>query len=417
MEMKKIVSWAKRRGFAYPQDEIYGGLNAVYNFGPYGALLKQNLREYFIQEWVRKWPNIHLIESAIITHQKTLQASGHVKNFSDKLVECKSCHERFRFDLTEGACPGCGKKDFSEPTNFNLMLESHLGAVKDNQNKIYFRPETAQGMFTSYRYLKEIMRAKLPFGLAQIGKSFRNEITARQFIFRLREFEIVEIEYFVAAEKADQEFRQWVDRWQEFIESLGINKESLRQRQHQRKELAHYSKATTDIEYKFPFGWGEIAGIANRGDFDLKAHFRKEIKDFPYVIEPTASLERLMIAVLVDGYTESDGSDGRKKGERVFKVSSRLAPVKVGIFPLIRKPELIRIAKEIVKDLSNCWQVEYDETGSIGRRYRRIDEIGVPVGITVDFDTLKDQTVTIRDRDTMKQERVKIGKLKDHLLF
>jgi glycyl-tRNA synthetase len=208
-----------------------------------------------------------------------------------------------------------------------------------------------------------------------------------------------------------------VDRWQEFIESLGINKESLRQRQHQRKELAHYSKATTDIEYKFPFGWGEIAGIANRGDFDLKAHFRKEIKDFPYVIEPTASLERLMIAVLVDGYTESDGSDGRKKGERVFKVSSRLAPVKVGIFPLIRKPELIRIAKEIVKDLSNCWQVEYDETGSIGRRYRRIDEIGVPVGITVDFDTLKDQTVTIRDRDTMKQERVKIGKLKDHLLF
>ena len=427
-KMEKIVSWAKRRGFIYPQDEIYGGLNAIYNFGPYGALLKNKLREEFLNQWVKKQPNIFAIDSAIITKKETLQASGHEAGFTDPLVECKKCHSRFRPDKLEKSniCPDCGG-ELSGAREFNLMFRSFLGPVEDENNKIYLRPENAQGMFSSFGYIADTMRVKLPFGIAQVGKCFRNEITARQFIFRLREFEISEIEYFVEPATATKEYEQWIDKWEKYILSFGLSKENLKRRVHQKKELAHYSRGTTDIEFKYPFGWGELAGIANRGDFDLRQHEKnsgQEMKLFiqetgkkitPYVIEPTLSLERLMLAILCEAYSESDGNDKRAKGERVLKIKPKYAPITVAIFPLVKKPELVKIARQIFQDLSLDYFVEYDESGSIGRRYRRQDEIGTPFCLTVDFDSLDDNCVTIRERDTMKQERVSRAELMSYI--
>jgi len=428
-KMEKIVSWAKRRGFIYPQDEIYGGLNAIYNFGPYGSLMKNKLREEFLSQWVKKQPNIVGIESAIITKKETLQASGHEAGFTDPLIECKKCHTRFRPDQVEKreVCPDCGSNDLTTPQEFNLMFRSFLGPVEDDNNKIYLRPENAQGMFSSFGYIADTMRVKLPFGIAQVGKCFRNEITARQFIFRLREFEISEIEYFVEPSTASKEYEKWIGQWEKYILSFGLSKENLKRRAHQKKELAHYSQGTTDIEYKYPFGWGELAGIANRGDFDLAQHEKhsgQEMKFFmqetgkkitPYVIEPTLSLERLMLAIFCEAYFESDGSDGRAKGERVLKIKPKFAPITLAVFPLMKKPELIKIAQEIFQDLAKDFSVEYDESGSIGRRYRRQDEIGTPLCATIDFDSLDDNCVTIRERDTMKQARVSRAELVEYI--
>ncbi len=429
--MERVVSFAKRRGFLYPSSEIYGGLSAVWDFGPYGVQLKNNLKRFFWRRFVESREDIVGLETAILTRPEILAASGHEKNFSDVLVECKNCHLRFRADQL-GKNLGCekgGEHRFTPPRDFNLMFKTQVGPVQDETGLVYLRPETAQGMFVNFRTILETTRQKIPFGVAQIGKSFRNEITTGDFIFRSREFEIAEIEYFVEPGEDDPLFDRWLKDWLQFFLDTGLSKERLRLKKHDRSNLAHYSKATTDIEYHFPFGWSEIAGVANRGDFDLKAHQAAAHKDLqyfdeakkkrylPFVIEPTLGLERLLLALLVEGLKEIGG--GRRSGEdqeeTVFKIKPNLAPVKAAVFPLVKKDGLPEMARRIFNQLKDEFVVEYDEVGSIGRRYRRQDEIGTPFCVTVDFDSLKEQTVTIRDRDTMKQERLSADQLKTKL--
>ncbi|MBM2820728.1 MAG: glycyl-tRNA synthetase, glycyl-tRNA synthetase [Candidatus Berkelbacteria bacterium] len=436
--LEKIVSWAKRRGFVMPGSEIYGGISGIYDFGPYGVALKNNIKKIWWKTFVEDSDDIVGIESAILMNRKVWQASGHEKGFVDELVECKKCHQRYKADdLPETKCQSGGEHEFTEAKQFNPMFKTHVGVIESDESMTYLRPETAQGMFTNFKQVMETSRKKLPFGIAQIGKSFRNEINTKDFLFRVREFEIAEIEYFVKPGDDEKAFDEWLKSWEEFVLSLGIKKENIKHYEHPKEGLSHYSKRTVDIQYNYPFGYKELTGLANRTDFDLKAHqeasgkdltyFDEETKEkvLPYVIEPTLGIERLMLAVICDAFEEIQGGrgvdksdpstnaqDGIDMSEIVLHLSQSIAPVKIAVLPLVKK--LSEKGREIYKDLKTCWgEIEFDESGSIGRRYRRQDEIGTPYCVTIDFE--EDRKVTVRNRDTMKQERVDIKELKNHL--
>lgn len=426
--LEKIVSLAKRRGFVIPGSEIYGGVSGIYDFGPYGIALKNNLKKLWWKMFVQDRDDIVGIESAILMNRKVWQASGHEKDFVDELVECKKCHQRFKADdLPKEKCPSGGEHEFTQAKQFNPMFRTHIGVIEDEKSMTYLRPETAQGMFTDFKQILETSRRKIPFGIAQIGKSFRNEINTKDFLFRVREFEIAEIEYFVKPGDDEKSFDEWLKNWEEFVLSTGIKKENIRQYEHEKGDLSHYSKKTVDIHYNYPFGWKELTGLANRTDFDLTSHEKASGKDMkyfdeetkekyiPYVIEPTLGIERLMLAVICDAFEEVTGGRGQSKegegNEVVLHFDPSVAPVKIAVLPLVKK--LSEKAHEIYKDLKTCWgEIEFDESGSIGRRYRRQDEIGTPYCVTIDFE--EDGKVTVRDRDTMKQERVDIKDLKNY---
>ncbi len=427
--LEKIVSWAKRRGFVMPGSEIYGGISGIYDFGPYGLALKNNIKKLWWKKFIEDRDDIVGIESSILMNRKVWQASGHEKDFVDELVECKKCHQRFKADdLPKDKCPSGGEHEFTAPKQFNPMFRTHIGVIEDEKSLTYLRPETAQGMFTDFKQILEVSRKKIPFGIAQIGKSFRNEINTKDFLFRVREFEIAEIEYFVTPGDDEKSFDEWLKNWEEFVLSIGIKKENLKTYEHPKEDLSHYSKRTIDIQYNYPFGWKELTGLSNRTDFDLSSHEKasgKDLKYFdeeskekyiPYVIEPTLGIERLMLAVIYDAFEEISGGRGTKdekseESEIVLHFDPSIAPVKIAILPLVKK--LSGKAQEIYKDLKTCWgEIEFDESGSIGRRYRRQDEIGTPYCVTIDFE--EDGKVTVRDRDSMKQERVDIKELKNY---
>jgi len=444
-KMKKIVAWAKRRALVYQGAEIYGGTGGIYDFGPYGAELKRNLRDYFWQRYIEKRSDIIPLESGIVMKSEVWEASGHTgSGFADPLSECKKCHHRFRADNLKQetkakdnkfVCPDCGG-ELTEPRMFNILVKTYLGPAEDSSTIAYLRGETAQGMFVNFKNVIETTRIKPPFGMAQIGKAFRNEITPGNFLFRTREFEQAEIEWFcepeeIAKKKKSKKtpdffFEHWVNDWMQMFLDLGISKRNLKFRPHEKTELAHYSVATTDVEYNFPWGFSELAGIANRTDFDLKNHekhsgrdmkyYDEEVKEkyYPFVIEPTMGIDRTVLALLCDGYYEE-----KVKGETrvVFKLNPKLSPVKAAIMPLVKKDKLPQIAEKLYKEIiGEGISAEFDESGSIGRRYRRQDEIGTPYCVTIDFDSLSDKKATIRDRDTLKQERVEISKIKDWLI-
>ena len=422
-----IANLAKKRGFVYPASEIYGGLRSSWDYGPLGVELLRNVREAWWQAMVRERDDIVGIDSAIIQAAEVWVASGHVASFSDPLVECTNCNNRFRLDKLEDAnqCPNCGKRDtFTSPKQFNLMFKTFMGPVEDEGNTVFLRPETAQGIFTNFANVVRTARMKPPFGIAQIGKSFRNEITPGQFVFRTREFEQMELEFFVPPDEAEQWYHYWLEQRRNWYLELGMKEENLRLRAHEADELAHYAAGCSDVDYRFPWGWDELEGIANRTDFDLKAHAERSGEDlrfydqaaeeryYPYVIEPSAGLTRSAFAFLLDAYDEEE-----VKGETrvVLRLHPRLSPIKVAVLPLSKKPELVEVTRRVADELRLHWNIEVDATQSIGRRYRRQDEIGTPYAVTVDFDTLDDDAVTVRDRDTMEQERVPIAGLVDHL--
>jgi glycyl-tRNA synthetase len=426
--MEKVVALCKRRGFVYPSSEIYGGINALYDYGPYGVLLRRNIRQLWWRHVVELRDDVVGLESTIIMHPRVWQASGHVETFTDPLVECTSCHERFRADHVDTAapCPNCGRGPFTEPRQFNLMFSTHIGPVEDSAARVFLRPETAQGMFVDFKNVVNSMRVRVPFGIAQQGRSFRNEISPGNFIFRLREFDQMEMEFFVKPHDDERWFDFWrQERMRWYRESLGVQGENLRFYDHPREALSHYSKATTDIEYLFPFGWSELEGVANRTDYDLRRHQEFSGEDLsyldpetgerylPWVIEPAVGVDRIMVVLLLDAYDEDE-----VKGETrtVLRFHRDVAPVQVAVMPLSKKDDLIAVAREVQADLRGSFRVEYDQTGGhIGRRYRRQDEIGTPYCVTVDFETLQDRAVTIRERDSMAQERVALAGLRERL--
>jgi glycyl-tRNA synthetase len=422
-----IVNLAKKRGFVFQSSEIYGGLRSAYDYGPLGTELLRNVKDQWWRSMVRMRDDVVGLDSAILQASEVWEASGHLTSFSDPLVECRECNARHRLDKLKDAnkCPTCGNSGtFTEPKEFNLMFKTHMGPVESEDNVVYLRPETAQGIFINFENVRRTARMKLPFGIAQIGKSFRNEITPGQFVFRTREFEQMEMEYFVHPDDAADAFEEWVEIRHKWYIDLGMSTENLRLREHDTDELAHYADGTYDVEYLFPWGWDELEGIANRTDFDLKAHielsgedltyFDQEADDrfVPYVIEPAAGATRTTFAFLIDAYTEEE-----VKGETriVLKLDPRLAPIKVAILPLSKKPDLVDVTRKVADLLRDRWQIEVDVTQSIGRRYRRQDEIGTPYCVTVDFDTLEDDQVTVRDRDTMAQDRIPIESLTAYL--
>jgi glycyl-tRNA synthetase len=433
--MDKIVSLTKRRGFIFQSSEIYGGLGSVWDYGPLGVELKKNLKEAWWRSCVYERDDMEGLDAAILMHPSVWMASGHITSFEDTLVDCKGCKKRFKIEHVAGKkCPECGS-ELTEARQFSLMLKTHLGAVEDEGSLSYLRPETAQGIFVNFQNVITSMRRKIPFGIAQIGKSFRNEVTTGNLTFRCREFEQMEIEYFVKPGTDEEWYERWIEERFAWYVKLGIRKENLRRRAHDKKELAHYAKACTDIEYRFPFStkgaagadgnWSELEGIANRTDFDLKQHMRlsgknleyfdEETKErcIPYVIEPSGGIDRSLLAFLVDSYREEE-----VKGEKRVSLSlhKNLAPIKAAVLPLLRnRPEIVSIAKDIAADLRSRFKAVYDDTASIGRLYRRQDEIGTPFCITVDVDSLNDKKVTVRDRDSMKQDRVGMTKLKEYL--
>ena len=421
--MEKVVALCKRRGFVFQSSEIYGGMAALYDFGPYGVSLRRALRELWWRHMVELRDDVVGLEASIIMHPQVWVSSGHVGGFSDPLVQCLGkCKERFRADHVEGdRCPNCGGP-LSEPRQFNLMFKTQIGPVEETASAAYLRPETAQAMFVDFKNVVNSVRVRVPFGIAQQGRSFRNEITTHNFIFRMREFEQMEMEFFCKPGTDDEWHAYWVDqRLSWWRDVLGVRAEKLRVRPHAAEELSHYSKATSDIEYEFPFGWGELEGIANRTDFDLRAHAAGSGEDLsyldpetnerylPFVIEPAAGLDRALITVLLDAYDEEEV---RGETRVVLHLDWKLAPVQVAVMPLSKKEELIDPARRVQGLLRQHFRVEYDQTGgNIGRRYRRQDEIGTPFCVTIDFDTLNDQAVTIRERDSMEQERIPIEAL------
>ncbi|MBX5441039.1 MAG: glycine--tRNA ligase [Solirubrobacteraceae bacterium] len=425
--MDKIVALTKRRGFIFPTGEIYGGLGSTYDFAHYGVLLKTNVKNAWWQAMLQERDDIVALDSAILQHPKTWEASGHLAGFTDPLVQCLGeCKRRFRADhLDEGqtTCPVCGG-ELSEPRDFNLMFETTMGPVKDAGATVYLRPETAQGIFVNFKNVLQTSRKKPPFGIAQVGKSFRNEITPGNFVFRTREFEQMEMEFFVPPDEAPRWYDYWKQARFDWYVELGLRPDHLRLREHDPDELSHYSSGTADIEYLFPIGWSELEGIANRGTFDLTQHsqhsgekleyFDQQTKEryIPAVIEPAAGADRATLAFLVDAYDEEEVNGETRT---VLKLHPRLAPVKAAVLPLVRKDGQPEVGREIVDLLRRHMQVEYDEGGSIGKRYRRQDEIGTPYCVTVDHQTLEDRTVTVRDRDTLAQERVAIDALPGHL--
>ena len=435
--LEKIVNLCKRRGIIFPGSEIYGGLAGVYDYGPLGVGFKNNVKQAWREEMFWKHLNIFEVDSSILMQRRVWDASGHTSaGFTDPLQECKKCHHRFRADhLAEqgiAKCPDCGG-ELTEPKRFNLLVETHLGPVKDEASLTYLRGETTQGIYVNYRNVKTAVRTELPFGIGQIGKAFRNEITPGHFIYRMREFEQMEMQYFVRPGEADKYFDYWKQERLKWYLELGMKKENLRFRPHAKDELAHYARAAEDIEYNFPFGWHEIEGIHNRGDWDLSRHSKFSGEDlsetdpvsgkkfYPYVIETSAGADRLTLAFLIDAYEEIEGgrtttTKKTKDVEIVLRLHKKLASVKVAVLPLSKKDQLTEIAKEILFDLKRAGIVtDYDDTQSIGRRYRRQDEVGTPYCVTVDFDSLQDKKVTVRDRDTMKQERIPIAGLTDSL--
>lgn len=419
-DMEKLLSLSKRRGFVFQSSEIYGGLSSTWDYGPLGVELKRNVKEAWWRSVVVSRDDVVGLDAAILMQRKVWEASGHLDNFSDPLVECKSCHIRIREDQLEtDVCPDCAG-ELTEPRNFNLMFKTFQGPVEETASEIFLRPETAQGIFVNFNNVLNSSRKKLPFGIAQIGKSFRNEITPGNFTFRTREFEQMEIEFFVAPGEDDEWLQSWLKERYEWYLKYGIREDNLRIRKHDDSELAHYAKETYDIEYRFPWGWGELEGIANRTDFDLKQHAQTSGSDIsyfdettksrfvPYVIEPSGGVDRATLAFWLDAYDEEPDGDSSRT---VLKFHRQLAPVTVAILPLSKNEKLAPLTKAILDKLKFRFKCQYDDSQSIGRRYRRQDEIGTPFCVTIDFDSLDDQRVTIRERDTMHQSRVNITDL------
>ncbi|MDD5528313.1 MAG: glycine--tRNA ligase, partial [Patescibacteria group bacterium] len=456
-KMEKIVSLCKRRGFIWPACEIYGGFSAAYSYGPYGAQLKKNIKDIWWKKFVEEREDIVGLDGPILLHPKLWEASGHTTGFNDAMVDCKECQKRFRADhlvkeltgkdlegnlpaMTEALagqkCPECGKSNWTEARLISMMFKTEMNGF---DGPVYLRPETAGAIFVDFKNVCDSTRVKIPFGIAQVGKAFRNEIVARNFIFRVREFEQMEIEYFFDPEmKWEEIFDKWLSWQEEFFDLLGLKKENLRRFEHPQEKLSHYSKKTVDLEYDFPFGQSELCGLAHRGDFDLSAHAKLSGQDLnwtdsatgrkfiPHVIEPSFGLDRALLATLLAAYAEerlpsSVPPGGTSAGEAeetriVLKFPPKIAPVKVAIFPLLKnKPVLVEKAKKIFDELKKDFACEFDDNGNVGKRYRRQDEIGTPYCVTIDFDTVeKDDTVTVRDRDTMKQERIKTDELKKY---
>ncbi len=409
----KIVSLCKRRGFVFPGSEIYGGLANTWDFGPLGVELANNIKELWWRRFVKDREDMVGLSSGILMNSKVWEASGHLKNFTDPLVECKKCHSRFRKDhLAENydnKCPSCDGSDFTEEKQFNLMFKTYIGPIENESDAVYLRPETAQGMFVNFKNVLQTTRLKLPFGIAQIGKAFRNEITPGNFIFRVLEFEMMEIEYFIAKEDWQKWFDYWQKQMEEWIENIGIEGKNCSIREHKKEDLSHYSKKTVDIEYEFPFGKKELYGLAYRTDFDLKAHNLSYDGYAPHVIEPSFGLERTVLALLCEAYEE-------EKERIVLKLKPALSPYKTAVFPLLaNKPALVEKAREVFLTLKNDFRTAWDERGNIGKRYYSQDEIGTPYCLTIDFESLENNDCTVRDRDTMKQERVKIENLIGYL--
>jgi glycyl-tRNA synthetase len=445
-----VVSLAKRRGFVFPSSEIYGGTRSAWDYGPLGVELKENVRRQWWKAMVQQRDDIVGIDSAVILNKEVWAASGHLETFTDPLTECQSCHKRYRADHLEEAyehkhgklpaslaelnCPNCGNKGtFTEPKMFNGMMKTYLGPVESDEGLHYLRPETAQGIFVNYNNVATSARKKPPFGIAQVGKSFRNEITPGNFIFRTREFEQMEMEFFVPPADAETWHEYWLQQRWNWYTDLGLSENNLRFFEHPKEKLSHYSTRTVDIEYKFQFGgadFAELEGIANRTDFDLSTHSKhsgvdlsyfdqeKQERWVPYVIEPAAGLTRAVLAFLLEAYDEDEAPNtkGGVDKRTVMRFDPRLAPIKVAVLPLSRNPELSPKAKELAANLRKRWVVEFDDSQAIGRRYRRQDEIGTPFCVTVDFDTLQDNAVTVRDRDTMKQERISLDQIEDYLI-
>ncbi len=448
--METIVNLSKRRGLVFPSSEIYGGLRASWDYGPLGVELKNNVKRQWWKSMVQGRDDVVGLDSCVILAKEVWEASGHVKEFVDPLTECQSCHKRYRADHLEEAyedkhgraadngladmtCPNCGTKgSFTEPKMFNGLLKTYLGPVQDESGLAYLRPETAQGIFINYAAVQQAARRKPPFGIGQVGKSFRNEITPGNFIFRTREFEQMEMEFFVEPGTDEEWHQYWIDTRFQWYTDLGIDKENLRLFEHPKEKLAHYSKRTVDVEYRFNFPgteWGELEGVANRTNYDLSTHAKHSGQDLsyfdqeknerfvPYVIEPAAGVDRCVLTFMMDAYNEDEAPNAKGKMEKrvVMRLDHRLAPVKVAVLPLSRNADLSPKAKDLASRLRRNWNVEFDDAGAIGRRYRRQDEIGTPYCVTVDFDTLEDDAVTIRERDSMAQERIGIDQVEAFL--
>jgi glycyl-tRNA synthetase len=419
-----VVNLCKRRGFVFPSSEIYGGFRSTYDYGPLGVLMKRNVMEAWWRSMVQERDDIVGIDAAILMHPKVWEASGHLATFVDPLVDCRNCKERWRADQIGDTCPSCGSTDLTEARAFHLMFKTHVGPVEDEASVAYLRPETAQGIFVNFMNVLQTSRKRPPFGIAQMGKSFRNEITPGNFIFRTREFEQMEMEYFTPPAEAPRWFEYWCEERMRWYVELGIPSDKLRLRHHDPEELSHYSAGTADIEFLYPWGWGELEGIAQRTDYDLTQHAKysgERLEYFdqatgeryvPYVVEPAAGVGRSMMAFMLAAY---DTDVVNNEPRTVLRLHPRLAPYKVAVLPLSRNERLVPTAREVFDIVKVHWMCDYDETQSIGRRYRRQDEAGTPYCVTIDFETLEDRAVTVRDRDTLAQDRVPIDKLVDHL--
>jgi glycyl-tRNA synthetase len=422
--VEQVVNLCKRRGFVFPSSEIYGGFRSTYDYGPLGVLLKRNVMDAWWRAMVQERDDIVGIDAAILMAPKVWEASGHVATFTDPLIDCRKCKERWREDQIEGTCPNCGSTDFTPARAFNLMFKTHVGPVEDEGSIAYLRPETAQGIFVNFMNVLQTSRKKPPFGIAQMGKSFRNEITPGNFIFRTREFEQMEMEFFIPPGEGDKWFEYWCQRRLQWYIDLGIPEDKLRLRQHDPEELSHYSAGTADIEFLYPWGWGELEGVANRTDYDLTQHakFSGERLEYfdqasgeryvPHVIEPAAGVGRSMMAFLLAAYAEDEVNG---EARTVLRLHHRLAPHQVAVLPLSKNERLSPTAREVHDLVKTQFMSDYDETQSIGRRYRRQDEAGTPYCVTVDFESLDDRAVTVRDRDSLVQTRVSIDKLVDDL--
>src|SRR3954451_20143070 len=431
--IEKVASLCRRRGFVFPASDIYGGIGSTYDYGHYGVLLKNNVKQRWLDAMLRDRGDILLLDSAIIQHPRTWEASGHVAGFSDPLVDCRTCKRRFRADhLEQEDCPQKPSKrpgqgpncDLTEARQFNLMFQTTVGPVEEAGTLVFLRPETAQGIFLNFRNYLNVMRRRPPFGIAQIGKSFRNEITPGNFLFRLREFEQMEMEYFVPPDQAAAAFEEWVQARYDWYVRLGLDSSRLRVRQHGPEELSHYSSQTSDLEYLYPIGWSELEGVANRGDYDLRQHMEQSGVDLrvfdpdtethylPHVVEPAVSLERIVLAFLVDGYVEEEVA-GRQR--TLLRLHPLLAPVTAAVLPLVNKDGMPELARRLYDELRLELAVEYDDSGSVGRRYPRPDQIGAPGAVTIDGQTVEDETVTIRDRDSLAQDRVALARVREVL--
>ena len=424
--IEKIVSLSKRRGFIFQSSEIYGGLASTWDYGPLGVEMKNNIKNLWWQDIVTSRHNVVGMDAAILMHPEVWEASGHVQNFHDPMVDCKNCKARYRADHIDLSkpCKRCGKTDWTKPRQFNLMFKTSLGALADSGDETYLRPETAQGIFVNFNNVVTTARQKLPFGIAQLGKAFRNEITTGNFLFRTREFEQMEMEFFIYPEDAEKQLEYWSQQRLEWFKKLGVRAEKLRLRAHGKNELAHYSTSCYDIEYEFPFGWSELEGIADRGTYDLDQHNKHAQKKqtyfdqvnnqhiVPSVIEASAGVDRTFLTCLVDAYTEEEVNGEQRI---VLKLSPKVAPITCAVFPLVNKNGLPEISEKIFTEIQIEFSAFFDQGGSIGRRYRRQDEAGTPFGITIDHQTLEDNTVTLRDRDTMEQIRISADQSLDEL--